>query len=71
MEQDTNPWASINTTLEKNKTNSNRLIILDFLTSLVGFTYQGKDIVSRFIVEYSSLRGDFGPWVIIIRSVFI
>jgi hypothetical protein len=60
MEQDTNPWASINTTLEKNKTNSNRLIILDFLTSLVGFTYQGKDIVSRFIPEYSSL-GDFGP----------
>jgi hypothetical protein len=48
MEQDTNPWASINTRLE-NKTKSNRLIILDFLTSLVGLAYQGKDIVSRFI----------------------
>ncbi len=59
MEQDTNPWVSINTTLE-NKTKSNRLIILDFLTSLVGLAYQGKDIVSRFITEYNSLR-DFGP----------
>jgi hypothetical protein len=48
MEQDTNPWASINTRLE-NKTKSNRLIILDFLTSLVGLAYQGEDIVSRFI----------------------
>jgi hypothetical protein len=27
--------------------------------------YQGKDIVFRFIIEYSSLR-DFGPQVIII-----
>jgi hypothetical protein len=26
----------------------------------VGFAYQGKDIVFRFIIEYSSLR-DFGP----------
>ncbi len=25
--------------------------------------YQGKDILFRFILEYSSLR-DFGPWVI-------
>jgi hypothetical protein len=33
--------------------------------SFVGFAYQGKDIVFRFIVEYSSLR-DFGPLVIII-----
>ncbi len=60
MEQDMNPWASKNTTLEKNKTKSNRLIILDFLTSLVGLAYQGKDIVSRFITEYSRVR-DFGP----------
>jgi hypothetical protein len=59
MEQDTNPWASINTRLE-NKTKSNRLIILDFLTSLVGLDYQGKHIVSRFITEHNSLR-DFGP----------
>jgi hypothetical protein len=28
-------------------------------------TEQGKDIVFRFIIEYSSLR-DFGPYVIII-----
>jgi len=26
----------------------------------VGLTYQGKDIVFRFIIEYSSLK-DFGP----------
>jgi hypothetical protein len=51
MEHDKKSWASINTTLEKNKTKSNRLIILDFLTSLVGLAYQGKDIVPRFITE--------------------
>jgi hypothetical protein len=28
--------------------------------SFVGLAYQGKDIVFRFIIEYSSLR-DFGP----------
>jgi len=28
--------------------------------NFIGFAYQGKDIVSRFIIEYSSLR-DFGP----------
>jgi len=26
----------------------------------IGLAYQGKDIVFRFIIEYSSLR-DFGP----------
>jgi hypothetical protein len=26
-----------------------------------GFAYQGKDIVFRLIIEYSSLR-DFGPY---------
>jgi len=31
----------------------------------VGLACQGKDIVFRFIIEYSSLR-DFGPKVIII-----
>jgi hypothetical protein len=31
---------------------------------IVGLAYQGKDIVFRFIMEYSSLR-DFGPYVII------
>jgi hypothetical protein len=29
----------------------------------IGLAYQGKDIVLRFIIEYSSLR-DFGPYVI-------
>jgi hypothetical protein len=29
----------------------------------VVLAYQGKDIVFRFIIEYSSLV-DFGPWVI-------
>jgi hypothetical protein len=28
--------------------------------SFVGLAYQGKNIVFRFIIEYSSLR-DFGP----------
>ncbi len=27
---------------------------------LIGLAYQGKDIVFRFIIEYSSLR-EFGP----------
>jgi hypothetical protein len=31
-----------------------------FSTNFVGLAYQGKDIVYRFIIEYSSLR-DFGP----------
>jgi hypothetical protein len=30
----------------------------------IGLAYQGKDIVFRFIIEYSSLR-DFGSKVII------
>ncbi len=29
----------------------------------LGLAYQGKDIVLRFITEYTSLR-DFGPYVI-------
>jgi hypothetical protein len=29
----------------------------------VGLAYQCKDIVFRFIIEYSSLR-DFGPYVV-------
>jgi hypothetical protein len=31
-----------------------------FLGTFFGLAYQGKDIVFRFIIEYSSLR-DFGP----------
>jgi hypothetical protein len=34
------------------------------LLQFIGLAYQGKDIVFRFIIEYSSLR-DFGPCVII------
>jgi hypothetical protein len=30
------------------------------LSFVVGLAYQGKDIVLRFIIEYSSFR-DFGP----------
>ncbi len=36
----------------------------------VGFVGQGKAIVFRFIIEYSSLR-DFGPKVIIIIGLFL
>ncbi len=36
----------------------------------LAYYYQGKDIVFRFIIEYSSLR-DFGPYVIIIIGLFI
>jgi hypothetical protein len=35
---------------------------------LLAFAYQGKDIVFRFIIEYSSLM-DFGPRGT--RSIFI
>jgi hypothetical protein len=38
--------------------------------SFVGLAYQGKDIVFRFIIEYSSLR-DFGPSVIIMIGLFL
>jgi hypothetical protein len=31
----------------------------------IGLAYQGKDIVFRFIIEYSSLM-DFGPLVIVL-----
>ncbi len=36
----------------------------------IGLAYHGKDIVFRFIIEYSRLR-DFGPQVINNRSIFI
>jgi hypothetical protein len=39
------------------------VLVLFTLPHFVGFAYQGKDIVFRFIIEYSSLR-DFGPKVI-------
>jgi len=34
-----------------------------FLTSLLALAYRGKDIVFRFIIEYSSLM-DFGLYVV-------
>jgi hypothetical protein len=37
---------------------------------VVDLAYQGKDIVFRFIIEYSSFR-DFGPYVIIIIIIII
>jgi hypothetical protein len=37
----------------------------------VGFTYQGKDIVFRFIIEYSSLRDFYRPLGNNNRSIFI
>jgi hypothetical protein len=36
----------------------------------IGLPYLSKDIVFRFIIEYSSLR-DFGPKVIIIIGLFL
>jgi hypothetical protein len=33
------------------------------ILGLIGLAYQGKDIMFRIIIEYSSLRG-FGPYVI-------
>jgi hypothetical protein len=33
--------------------------------AFIGLANRGKDIVFRFILEYSSLM-DFGPWVLII-----
>jgi hypothetical protein len=40
-----------------------RYAIHKLMELFIGFAYQGKDIVLRFIIEYSSLR-DFGPPVI-------
>jgi hypothetical protein len=47
--------------------------VIFFSLSLVfvGLAYQGKDIVFRFIIEYSSSLRDFGPWVIIIIGLFL
>jgi hypothetical protein len=36
----------------------------------VGLGYQGKDIVFRFIIEYSSLREDFGPYGLFLYEDF-
>ncbi len=39
-------------------------------TLFFGLAFQGKDIVFRFIIEYSSLM-DFGPYVVIIIDLFL
>jgi len=39
-------------------------------TPLVGFAYQGEDIVFRFILEYSSLRDFYMPLGNNNRSIF-
>jgi hypothetical protein len=36
------------------------LIVMVYFLHIFGLAYQGKDIVIRFIIEYSSLR-DFSP----------
>jgi len=40
-----------------------------FSAYFVGLAYRGKDIVFRFIIEYSSLR-DFGPEVYCYMRIF-
>ncbi len=39
-----------------------------FIYLFIGLSYQGKDIMSRFIIEYCNLR-EFDPWVYM--SIFI
>jgi hypothetical protein len=45
--------------IEKKNTHTHTKVS-GFFLFFVGLGYQGKDIVFRFIIEYSSLR-DFGP----------
>jgi hypothetical protein len=37
-----------------------KIIMINYFL-VAGVAYQGKDIVFRFIIEYSSLIRDFGP----------
>jgi hypothetical protein len=39
---------------------SNNITQMPFPSTFVGLAYQGKDIVLRLVIEYSSLK-DFGP----------
>ncbi len=39
------------------------LDLADYAYYFVGLTYQGKDIVLRFIIEYSSLKDFYRPLV--------
>jgi hypothetical protein len=45
---------------EEESYNKNICVSLFYVVFFIGLAYQGKDIVFRFIIEYSSLR-DFGP----------
>jgi hypothetical protein len=62
--------SSIELPGKRKKTETIKLIFQLFITGIVltkphdfvGLVYQGKDIVFRFIIEYSNLM-DFGPWV--------
>jgi hypothetical protein len=49
-------WCSLTRNYSHLLLQKEALLILLFIS----FAYQGKDIVFRFIIEYSSLR-DFGP----------
>ncbi len=53
------PWALVLDSKENEKKIPQEYIGQGF----IGLAYQGKDIVYRFIIEYSSLR-DFGSQVI-------
>jgi hypothetical protein len=57
-------WVQINLTSKMGKNQMREKKTENFTCFLaclfVGLAYQGKDIVFRFITEYSSLR-DFGP----------
>jgi hypothetical protein len=50
---------------EEESYNKNIRVSLSYVFFFIGIACQGKDIVFRFIIEYSSLR-DFGRKVIII-----
>jgi hypothetical protein len=39
------------------------LLLFSCSFDFFGFAYQGKDIVFRFIIEYSSLR-NYGPYLV-------
>jgi len=51
------------TFLNANFTRHSLCILLFWFSFFFGITYQGEDIVFRFIIEYNSLM-DFGPHVV-------
>jgi hypothetical protein len=54
MCQNKNLWKTLETFF------TSLIIFENSVLLFVGLAYQGKEIVFRFIIEYSSLR-DFGP----------